>query len=392
MNIERIEEYTKRKELSAKAKKEVSEIIKNDLPVNKSEAEALMAAITKLHSDIAYGFFAECYKLLIDELKTYVVDLWKALPVDKATRFFAGVIGIIQSEESHIGYNVLRDYVLENCGGNIKKAVLIGYESASDYDKSNLLFVKFDWDKKSLNFYRNLLGKILLDTKKGELKQKIAKWMEENEYPLIQVEKDALKVNAGENADNTPTNIGKVTTEKKENTAREKPSIADISISELLTLVQHKVKGLCADSENAVKKNEAFEAEIGKLKKQNSNYIQRIAESDKRQAELQEKNNRAETEIAKLIDQVNVLTKEMEIVKSERAGLQAKLDNVESAFGQAGKNEVDSLKENISSRLKADYEKYLQVKDLAPDMDYYEILVIMLDEIFRVLKKSGINM
>ena len=92
-----------------------------------------------------------------------------------------------------------------------------------------------------------------------------------------------------------------------------------------------------------------------------------------------------------LESKVRMLTKELEEARIALENNKTKLNNVESAFGQAGQTEIDALKGNIRKRLSLEYEKYIEIKDKTPDLGYYEILLAVLEDVFRALKKNGIT-
>ena len=68
-----------------------------------------------------------------------------------------------------------------------------------------------------------------------------------------------------------------------------------------------------------------------------------------------------------------------------------KLENVESAYGQAGQNEIDAILGKIKKKLANDYETYLELKDKEPDIENYDVLMILLDSVYKTLKKYGIT-
>ncbi len=49
------------------------------------------------------------------------------------------------------------------------------------------------------------------------------------------------------------------------------------------------------------------------------------------------------------------------------------------------------MKGQIKKRLATGYSKYVELKEKAPDLDYYVILLDMLDEVYHVLSKNDIK-
>lgn len=71
--------------------------------------------------------------------------------------------------------------------------------------------------------------------------------------------------------------------------------------------------------------------------------------------------------------------------------LSEQLENLYSAYCHAGEMEVSALKGDIKRRLGSTYDKFLELRDKEPDLDYYEILVYMVEDIFRSLKRVGVE-
>lgn len=393
MNIAKLTEYSKRKELSGKAKKEIVELIERDLPIDVKETEELIALIGKFHSDISYAFFSVGYVGLTDELKTCACKGLKMMPPDKSARVFSGIVGLFHAKIFDNGYEILRDYILVNGGGKIKKPVLTGFESACCYESSDKLFVKMNWDKKPLNTYRNFLGQLLQFTHKKAIKEQVAKWFKENNYDMIQSEVDAMQDTIDKTAtDNTSASSFIENEERNKENVSKATITSKLDIFDLLIEVQDRIKIIRNEDEKLKSEYAILASDMRGLRNRNADMVKQLAQSNEQIVIQREKIVDLETEISKLTSEILRLHKENRDLADQREKLQAKLNNVESAFGQAGQTELDALKEKIGTRLQTDYQKYSEIRELVPDIDYYEILLTMLDGIFRVLKKNGINL
>ena len=69
-----------------------------------------------------------------------------------------------------------------------------------------------------------------------------------------------------------------------------------------------------------------------------------------------------ESEHSKLVDAeifIKKMQQKLTATEVELQNVNSKLSNVVSAYGQAGQNEIDSMKENLGRRLTSEYKKYL---------------------------------
>lgn len=71
--------------------------------------------------------------------------------------------------------------------------------------------------------------------------------------------------------------------------------------------------------------------------------------------------------------------------------LSERLEDLYSAYCHAGDTKVATLKGDIKRRLGSEYDKFLELKGKEPDLDYYEVLIYMVEDIFKSLKKVGIE-
>ena len=368
MVVEKIKEYSKRKELSNKAKSELFDILKDIDFSDKLELKNIVAELFNFNASVLGSFILTLNEdqsnLLVEE-----IDCGNA---SKSLHIYNVVVSLYKIGNSIAAKNLLEKFVSFNANSvKTNKQIFIGLEKVLETEDSEILTGEcVEWNQRSFNCFRKIWVDAVEYLKSEKLSQKAIQWFKNNKLMPSQRESELLKV---------------VKQEEKQET-KEETVLNNISIEKLLEEINRKFKDLeniKREKLEVVLLNETLKDEVKNLKQEifkQQDSFNKIAEAK----ENREKEN--ENLSKKIIDLKNQLNNQEE----EICKLRSKLENVESAFCQAGQTEVDSIVSKIKSRLASEHEKYLEIRKKEPDMDYYEIILSMLDEIYRVLKKNGI--
>lgn len=389
MKKEQLIKYTQKKDLSTKAKQEILDLIKKEPATNIAEIKELTDILIKLNTDVMYQFVVECLPKLSPDLVIEFIKSIKTVQTNKSKYLLVISAALSNVKAINEAQDFLEYYICSYAtGSKINKQCFIDFERICIYQGSEIFFGKFDKSDKSINSYRRFLGELLRYTKNTDCKSNIKKWFEINNKPLSQEELELLTSNEM----GTSTDIKESLAESTEEKVSDKQcDLNNADLPSILKILSDKIKESCSQSVAKDKKiaDLTEELKISKLAvSQAKAEIETCTKTlAKKESELVEK----ESTITSLKKELSDQEKTIEELTSNVNVLTSKLSNVESAFGQAGKNEVDELRNKIRSRLASDHEKYLEIKSKDPDIDYYEILLIMLDEIYKVLKKNGID-
>lgn len=389
---EKVSEYLNRKELSKKAVDEIVAILADHNYSSEGMVEELVDALFSLKPDAVYAFVCKQLQIVPAEHLEKFIDLSrKAINPNKFTHAFALSIALC-NQKKLMESNVIISHLVQNfvLVKKINKQIYASFERAMHFEGAEKLFEKWVIDDvRAKNGYRKLLEEFLKIYPKAEYVDRVTKWYASNDITICSSEQEvigaALK-KASESADiqevvNVPTSA------KKKGAA----DLAQTPIPQLLEAVNSQFAQLC-------KKIDELESENKKLKEnaEISEDKRRNAELDLKKAEgsiqlLQDKIKAHEATIDNLNKELAVASGQIKALNSDKEKLNEKLNNVESAYGHAGQQEVEFIKGQIKKRLASEYSKYMELKDKTPDLDYYEILLDMLDEIYHVLSKNGIK-
>lgn len=367
--------YTARKELSAKAVKEVVDILAKGEYSEDDDISKLNTVLLKFNPDVLYDFFASDFAVVTDDLIEKIVNSIDVHNPVKAGHVYVAVIALAKAKRQSQASTLLKRFVQANLpkkAGN--KSLYEGFRRAIKYGNDSYLFAKLEgWGNREINLYEKLLldcAEYLNDSKFTEAAEIFCR---NNGKPIVRGAGETVIKNISDNEGSvheTPKSSFKTTD--------------SLDLGEIVKLLLSKVKAIQIENNSKSEEIENLKSENLELKKLN---LSLSAEAEKLNAQ---KNNMTE-KASDLESKVRMLTKELEELRNALEINKAKLSNVESAFGQAGQTEIDALKGNICKRLSSEYEKYVAIKDKTPDLGYYEILLAILEDVFRALKKNGIT-
>ncbi|MBQ8726299.1 MAG: hypothetical protein IJY84_04310 [Clostridia bacterium] len=372
MLVEKIREYTKRKELSNKAKSELAEILKDVNFEDKSEIQGIISELLNLHADVLYSFI-----LTLDiEKANILAEEIDCKNANKALHIYLSVLSLHRIGNDVKAKSILEQFISVNAfGKKINKQVYIGLDKALGYEGASVLLSECEsWNQRNINGFRKIWIEAAEYLKNDKFSKYVLQWFENNKITPTQKEFSSF------------IKTDKVVEEPKVVVEQSKP-LNELTIEDLLKEFAKRVKDAdkIKEERNELSSlNVSLKSEILKLKQ---DIVQQQADNKKILLDKEEI-DRENLELRKqIIELKNLLTES----QGETQKLKMKLENVESAYGQAGQTEVDSIVGKIKSRLSSEHEKYLEIKAKEPDMDYYDVLIAMLDEIYRVLKKNGIT-
>lgn len=370
------EKYIKMKEISQKSAAEIRKILadKNLFDV---DLKAVCCELYALRCEFVYYFFSTQFEKHSEEIQKQIIESAEEnLIVAKYCRMFCMCAGLYESEKKEDAFLLLKKYLHKELKAKINKNIFKCFEKADKTIASDFLWTEFlawsEMDKKNyLRFLREAETNLSMDG----LNQKINEWCVKNNLIVS----------------NNPVLERKQETVEESRGKQQVLKIDDFSVEDLLKTIHEKYQVLENQErilQGALKENkQALEKTVSEkdyLQMKNSEILEtlkgKIAEIERLNQEL--------ALLKKDKDNLNVQLREL----NERLQvLQAKYENVESAYGQAGKTEIDSVLGNIRNRLSSEYDKFLEIKEKEPDIIYYDVLIEMLKEIYKVLKKNGIT-
>ena len=372
---EKVATYTARKELSPKAVKEVSDILAVGQYVSDEDIAELEKALLKLNSDVLYNFFTNNSAAVTEELNEKIVRSIDVQNPVKAGHIYVAVIALAQAGYQSQASFLLMRFVQGNLPKKLGNKLLYdGFRRAIKYGSDSYLFSKLEnWKDREINLYTRLLSESAQYLNDPEFVNAAETFCQNNGRKYVGPGRETASEKTPAHDENKP----------KTSKSSDKPVDA-FDVCEILKLLENKVASIKA--ENHSKSEEILGLRTENLALKNSN-MSLTTEVEK----LKTQNSEMAQKVLDLESKVKVLTKELEEARKDLENNKAKLNNVESAFGQAGQTEIDALKGNIRKRLSLEYEKYIEIKDKTPDLGYYEILLAVLEDVFRALKKNGIT-
>lgn len=377
-----LESYISRKELSKKAVDEICKIIVFEEYSTDEEINSLVKVLLKLKSVVLYSFITSGAKVLNKELAAKIVSRIDVSNPQKAGHIYCMAIALDKANFTAEANSLLLKFVRTNVSKKMSNQLIEGFKQAIKYGYDTFLFSKFEgWTSRDINLYGLLLNKSAEVLDDIQFTEAVKACADKNSAMIGNPVKESNEVSH----DIRQVPIGKDPIKETINIAlpEQKESKSSLSLDEIFSLLKQKFE----ESQNIIKSKDS---ELNELKATITNlkagYLD-LESRDKKLAALYENEHSklvsAETSIKKLQQKLT----EAEI---GLADLNSKLSNVVSAYGQAGQNEIDSMKENISRRLTSEYKKYQEIKAKGVDIDYYDMLIFILDEVFKVLKKNGI--
>ncbi len=384
MIFDKLEIYIKRKELSKKAISEVCEIIASEDYSTDEEIDSLVKVFVKLKSVVLYNFITSGLKVLTKELAEKIVARVDVRNSQKAGHIYCMIIALDRANFTAEANSLLLKFVRANVSNKMSNQFFDGFRQALKYGYDTFLFSKLEgWTVRDINLY------ILLLTRSAEFLNDsqftdAAKSCAEKNFEILgncSKESNEIKQDLGQKAEQIA-----VTVEDVENKNQEKNSNGGfLSTIEILNLLKQRFE----DAQSSIK---VKEAEIDSLKAEIAATKARFLDSESKEKKLSAMYDAEHLKLVGAETEIKELKQKLNETEAAVVSLNSKLSNVVSAYEQAGQNEIDSMKENLSRRLASEYRKYLDIKSKEVDIDYYDVLILILDEVFKVLKKNGITL
>lgn len=372
---EELTTYTARKELSAKAIKEVGDILVRGQYSTDEEIAELNKVLLKLHSDVLYNFLTSNSAAVTDDLVEKIVKSVDVQNPVKAGHIYVAVIAMAKAGYQQNASSLLKRFVQSNLPKKFgNKSLYDGFRRAIKYGSDSYLFAQLEgWKDREVNLYTQLLSECAGYLNDSEFAKATEIFCQNNG-------KNYVGQGGGTDSETTSVPDGN----KPKTTKSSDKTVDVLDLCEILKLLESKVTAIKAENSSKSEEIQSLRAENMSLKNTNMDLT---IETEK----LKTQNSEMAQKMSDLESKVRTLTKELEEARIALESNRTKLSNIESAFGQAGQTEIDALKGNIRKRLSLEYEKYIEIKDKTPDLGYYEILLAVLDDVFRALKKNGIT-
>lgn len=381
---DKLEIYIKRKELSKKAIDEACEIIASGDYSTDEEVDSLVKALVKLKSVVLYTFITSGAKVLTKELAEKMVTRVDVRNSQKAGHIYCMAIALDKAHFTEEANSLLLKFVRANVSNKMSNQLFDGFRQALKYGYDTFLFSKFEgWTSRDINLYGLLLTRSAEVLNDIPFSAAVKSCADKNSAILVDCSKEnneakqELKQNVEQKAAITENAVNK----------SHEPNPDNISLStiEIFNLLKQRFE----DAQNTIKFKET---EIGNLKIEISTVRARCSDLERKEKKLSAMYDAEHLKLVGAETDIRELKQKLTETEANVVNLNSKLSNVVSAYGQAGQKEIDSMKENLSRRLSAEYRKYLDIKSKEVDVDYYEILIFILDEVFKVLKKNGITL
>ena len=376
MVLEKVKEYGKRKELSNKAKNELVEILSQLDFNNKAEVNETVAELYKMNAGVLYSYILTLDKVKSDIL-TEGIDINRA---DKATHIYLTCAALLRIKNGEKARFILESFIQANIfAPKINKLVFIGLQRAMNCEGADILVSECTgWDEGNISGFRKIWIKAAELAQDAKFNEYASRWFENNNLKKSDAESATLKTISVANVEEKP---------KEEIIKAKATAHKEISTEELIAELTKRLAAfdsLKKDNKVLASTNESLIQETNDLK------FEIVKREDINRKLMIEKDS-SDEDVRLKNKQIKELTNKLNESEETINKLKAKLENIESAYNHAGQTGIDELKNNIKSRLSSEYEKYLELKSKEADMDYYDILLSMLDEVYRVLRKNGIT-
>ena len=370
MIADRLNAYFQRKELSNKAKEEIRGIIVQAEIDTQEEAVELAQSIINLNIEIAYRLIGDCFGKMSDETRNgYLQALIENVEINKTTYLFATAAALYINGYDELAKTFYKSAIFKFISEKkINKTVFINFEKILPYAGTDCFIeVIANWSDEERQTYLKFLQEFSRYTKKETIKKRVAQWLEKN---------------------GVTSEVSNQNDDLQNSSSTERSAKTD---AELVADLQLQIKILQELNEQEKQKNKQLQGQVDTLSED-------LKISGMRNIDLQKLISNCKYDLEKCLLEVQTLRKAAQELmeknqaeERERAILQQRLGNVESAYSQAGTQELDEIKHKIQTRLANTYSKYLDLKDKEPDLDYYDILIFLLNDVFKTLKKVGIE-
>lgn len=427
MNFEKLTAYVERKKLSVSAKKAIVQLLSSEVIQNQEEADKLVEILLKLHVDILYEYICTCLRDVDRELGAYFLDRLRASNGNDVRHLAVAAVALAKLGDM-VQTEKFLHRLLEIYAAKKNKKIFSDFEWACCYDGADCFFDKWNFGTADRKKYARFLNDVSRYTKNEQFKQRIARWFEVNGEIVSDASKQERSAQDGQSG---PKGVEMKRTEEKQECegnpeilvsstelvkqsavknaeteqVKKKPEISASSPKQAIETVGEKYVEVPALLEALRSKFEGYASEVESAKKENQRLLEELRERALRISELEADANRLKKDLESkqkqiedgqdLIVKLNRDLKEKSVLleQSQKAvsELDAKLTDLENLYEYAGENKIGELKSEISSRLALEHEKFQEIQSMGMDVDYYESLLIILEKVFKTLKKFGID-
>ena len=423
MNFEKLTAYTEKKKLSDSAKIEIVRLLNSEAIKDREEADRLADVLLKLHADILYEYIKSCLRKVDRGLAAYFLDRVRESDGNGVKHLVVAATASAKTGDAAQIEKFLHRLLEIYTAKKNKKQIFIDFELACRYDGADRLFEKWNFGVADRKKYARFLSDVSAYTKDEQFRQRIARWFEANGEPVADASKQEPSARGEKSASKA---VETKRTEGKQEVAgtpeipvsfaelvgrpavKEEESVHEISApspKQANDRSEEKPIGIPALLDVLRSKFEECAGEIERVKEENQRLSEELHGRELRISELEADTRRLKTEfeakrkqveegqdfIAKLERDLKEKGVLLEQSQKTASVLDAKLTDLENLYEYAGDNKIGELKGEISSRLALEHEKFLEIQSKGMDTDYYESLMIMLNKIFKTLKKFGID-
>ncbi|MCL2062345.1 MAG: hypothetical protein FWH03_06970 [Firmicutes bacterium] len=368
-----IEPFIGKKDLSKTAKENIVQIfcqLESDTPI-----ETIVAKLLAFPQDVLGGYFSQALEgKTAKEKDEFVTRLIEKIEPIKFGHLFRAYHSFIRIDDRKRAFDLLFSKMeTDLIKKPINKQIFQGLDKMIKECSFAAFLVTFDEEqKRNLNIFATFLLRYLDYNKSSELLSNITKFYDLNRLGLPK---------------EMPVTIDAASEKVEKKAAPKKPP----TFEEILAMAVDKHKEVASARDAQVELLKTAEAEVKRLTAELQEKNAEIARLRNTVASLESQGGILKDKLYKAESDIEKLQKEKAALERANADLQARLENIASGYGAAGQQEMDSLKGKLSTRLKGEFEKFAEIKSKHPDMDYYEILILILDEVQKTLKKNGIE-
>lgn len=367
-----LETYEGKKDLSKKAKENIVQVfckLESD-----TKLEDIVAKLLVFPQDVMGNYITQAIGLQSIKEKDNFVDclIKKIEPIKFGHLFRAFQAFAVLHDYDHAFMLLFSKTETDLIKKNVNKQIFQGLDKTIKDCGFEAFLVKFDEkDKRHLNIFASFLLKYFDYRNSGELRSNIIKFYDLN---CLALPKGLLVADAMPDV-----------TEKKPASKKK------LAFEEILAMAEEQYKEICTAKTEREEQVKAVEAELKKREVEIQEKNGEISKLRNTMGMLESQGISFKEKIQKNGAEIDRLQREKVALEKANAELQVRLENIASGYGAAGQQEISNLKGKLSARLKGEFAKFAEIKEKQPDMDYYEILLLILDEIQKTLRKNGVE-
>jgi hypothetical protein len=367
------DQYIGKKDLSKKAKESITKILcelGDDVPTQEIVSKALCFPQDVLGEYLLkdYASKDEAYKVKL------VQSLIKSIEPAKFGHLFRAFCALTMIGDRERAFLLLCSKTETNLTGkDINKQIFQGFDKTLRDCSFDPFLQKFEEDKKRhLNIFASFLLKYMEYSKNDKINAQLIEF-----YTLngLQIPKEVLTSSVAAAPDDAKTATPK-----------------EVSFEDLIAKVAKQYQELKLLSTAQSDKIKTDETELKKLRAELTDRNAEVSDLRGKVSAHQSQGERLKETLARTESELTKAQTARAMAERQCADLETRIKNIASANDAAGQQETDELRGKLSSRLKSSFDKFAEIRGRQPDLDYYEVLMLILEDVLKTLKKNGVEL